>query len=216
MQIDKNAVLSKLRSDIVAGEFESGARLRIDELATRYGVSPMPIREALHHLNGEGLIVITHNRGARVRHIDARLVENLFDIRISLETMLTRRGAERRTSQDVKAMIAEQERFEGFIAAGDNIAVLQSNRAFHKIIHEAADNEEALSLADRHWFLVATLWQRFGYRQERFAGVISDHRQLIAAVETRDGAAAAAIMQAHVIKAKLELLAILREQEKSA
>ena len=59
-----------LRDDIISGSLPFGSRLRIDELATRYGVSHMPIREALRELHGEGLVVIEPNRGARVRSID--------------------------------------------------------------------------------------------------------------------------------------------------
>jgi DNA-binding GntR family transcriptional regulator len=211
MKADKSTVLPDMRRDIVSGALPSGSRLRIDELAARYGVSAMPVRGALNHLHGEGLVVIEHNRGARVRQVDARFVGNLFDIRAALEVMLAQRGAERRADADVFALEEEQRAFESFVAASDWAAVLSSNRRFHQIINVAADNDEALSLADRHWTLIATLWQRYGYREERFVGVINDHRQLILAVKARDGAAAAAIMNAHVVKSKLELLQLLRE-----
>ena len=88
-------ILELLRRDIVAGELPFGSRLRINELATRYGVSHMPIREALRELHGEGLVIIEKNRGARVREFHQGLVEDLFDIRSAIETMLARRAAER-------------------------------------------------------------------------------------------------------------------------
>src|SRR3954451_3898009 len=86
-----------LRDDIIAGQLPFGSRLRIEELALRYGVSHMPVREALRVLHGEGLVVIEPNRGARVRPIYRGFIEDVFDVRCAIETMLARRAAERRT-----------------------------------------------------------------------------------------------------------------------
>jgi len=209
-QTDARVVLDSIRQDIVGGTFASGARLRIEDLAQRYGVSSMPVRESLGRLHGEGLVVIEKNRGARVRNIDERFVENLFDIRAALESMLAGRGAQRRSQEDIASLMLEQEKLEDFIGARDYAAILETNRRFHKILNDAADNDEALTLADRHWYLIASMWKQYGYREERFVGVISDHRQLIEAVEKMDGPAAAAIMHAHVIKSKYDILKMFK------
>ena len=60
----------RLRSDIVSGALPAGCRLKTQELARRYGTSVNPVREALHQLNGEGFVVLSRNRGARVRELD--------------------------------------------------------------------------------------------------------------------------------------------------
>ena len=57
----------RIRDDIIGWALRFGQRITIDALATRYGVSHMPVREALRELRGEGLVVIEPNRGARVR-----------------------------------------------------------------------------------------------------------------------------------------------------
>ena len=74
----------------MSGELPFGARLRIDDLASRYGVSHMPVREALRVLHGEGLVVIEPNRGARVRTIHRGYIEDLFDVRTALEQLMSR------------------------------------------------------------------------------------------------------------------------------
>ena len=56
-----------LRADIIAGRIPAGSRLKVSDVIARYGTSTNPAREALHALEGEGLVVITPNRGARVR-----------------------------------------------------------------------------------------------------------------------------------------------------
>lgn len=195
-----------LRDEIISGAIPFGSRLRIDELAMRYGVSHMPIREALRELHGEGLVVIEPNRGARVRSVDLGFVEDLFDIRSAIETMLARRAAERRSKEHVRKLIEAQEVFEGFVNAADFTSVPKANRIFHSIINEAAGNPGALSLVDRHWLLVVALWQRYGYNPKRFEIVSDDHRHLILAIERRDAASAAMLMGAHIEKAKHDLL----------
>ena len=60
-------VYSKIREDIIEGNIPADSRLKIRDLAARYGVSTNPVREALQQLRGEGFVIITPNRGARVR-----------------------------------------------------------------------------------------------------------------------------------------------------
>ncbi|MBL8228105.1 MAG: GntR family transcriptional regulator, partial [Bryobacterales bacterium] len=60
-------VRERLRADILSGRFGPGERIKIAELSKRYGVSQMPVREALQMLQGEGLITIAPNKGASVR-----------------------------------------------------------------------------------------------------------------------------------------------------
>ncbi len=202
----------RIRDDIVAGNLQFGARITIDALATRYGVSHMPVREALRELQGEGLVVIEPNRGARVRTIDARFVENLFEIRTALEVMLVRRAAQRSTPGEIAELRAIEDVLERHIASGDHAAVVAENRRFHQTINRIADNVDALPMVDRHWMLLAALWRNFGYGAARFAGVANDHRHLIAALEAHDQEAASMIMGAHATKAKLELLARVAAQ----
>lgn len=199
-------LLQRIRDDIVGGVWPFGARLTIDELASRHGVSHMPIREALRALDGEGLVVMEPNRGARIRRLDQTFVENLFEIRSAVEVMLTKRAAQRRTPTHLCRLAETEDMLEACIDRCDFAAVLQANRTFHQTINQAADNPDAIALIDRHWLLIAALWRRYGYGPERFAGVANDHRHLMRALEMRDAEAAGVIMGAHVTKAKQELL----------
>jgi DNA-binding GntR family transcriptional regulator len=200
----------RIREDIVAGELPFGARITIDALATRYGVSHMPVREALRELQGEGLVVIAPNRGARVRAIDANFVENLFEIRTVLEVMMVRRAAQRCTPDEVAELRGIEAVLEKNVAAQDFAAVISDNRRFHQAINRIADNVDALPILDRHWLLLSALWRTHGYAENRFAGVSSDHRHLIAALAAHDQEAAAMLMGAHATKARLELVARIR------
>ena len=172
-------VEQSIRDDIVSGKLAFGTRLRIDEMAMRYGVSHMPVREALRVLHGEGLVIIEPNRGARVLTVHPGFIEDLFDMRTALETMLAKR---------------------------DFASVAEANRRFHTAINDAAGNPGALVIVDRHWLLLSALLRRYGHGEERFQRVIDDHQHIIHSIERRDAAAAAALMGAHIEKAKNNLL----------
>ena len=198
-------VAQRVRDDLVAGTVGFGERLTIDGLATRYEVSHMPVREALRELQGEGLVVIEPNRGARVRTIDANFIDNLFEIRIALELMLIRRAAERCRASDIDELRTIEDVLERDIAAADYSSVVTRNRIFHQTINRIADNVDATPIIDKHWTLLAALWRHYGYSESRFAGVANDHRHLIGALAAHDVDAAALIMGAHSNKAKLVL-----------
>jgi DNA-binding GntR family transcriptional regulator len=196
----------RLRNDIVSGELAFGSRLVIEDLATRYGVSHMPIREALRILHGEGLVVIEPNRGARVRPIYRGFIEDVFDMRCAIETMLARRAAERRNAQQLEALRRAAAALEALVAAGDYASVPLANREFHRTINDAAGNPGALPIVDSHWLLLAALLKRYGYGDDRFQRVIEEHQHLIQAIERRDAHSAATLMGAHIEKAKNNLL----------
>ena len=196
----------RLRNDIVAGELPFGARLRIEDLALRYGVSHMPVREALRVLHGEGLVVIEPNRGARVRPLYSGFIEDIFDVRCAIETMLARRAAERRTPAHVAQLRCAAERLEAYVEAGEFARVPLANREFHTAINDAAGNPGALPIVDSHWLLLSALLKRYGYGDERFPRVIEEHQHLIYAIERRDAHSAALLMGAHIEKAKNNLL----------
>lgn len=212
MTTNKLDISLRIRDDIVSGALRFGERITMDALASRYGVSHMPVREALRELQGEGLVQIEPNRGARVRSIDSSFVENLFEIRTALEVMMVRRAAARCTPGDIMELQAIEGTLEQLIAAGDHALVVAENRRFHQAINRCAANVDALPIVDKHWMLLAALWRQYGYGQDRFTGVANDHQNLIQALAAHDQEAAAMIMGAHATKAKLALLTRIRAQ----
>lgn len=209
-------ISDRLRDDIVAGALQFGSRITLDQLAARYAVGHMPIREALRQLQGEGLVVLTPNRGARVRVVDIDFVRNIFDLRISIEAMLARRAAEGIDRRQIARLEALEAEFETQAQARDYAALLRINRQFHSVINEAARNPEAESVIDRHRRLIAALWTLHGYGEDRAAGVISDHRHIIAALHAHDADVASALAMAHAAKAKQALIARMLASERAA
>ena len=200
-------IKSRIRDDIVKGTFDPEARLTIDMLATRYGSSHMPIREALRELAGEGLVRFEPRRGARTLPIDRSFIDNLLTMRAELEPLLARQATARMDREGLAALEALQNAFEAAVGRRDDSAAIDMNGRFHSTINQIADNPEACAIVDRHWLLLGRLWAHYGYASNRFPGVISDHQGLLQAFAHGAADDAAAVMKAHVIKAKYQLLA---------
>jgi DNA-binding GntR family transcriptional regulator len=206
-------ISARVRGDIISGALGFGARVTIASLAARYGVSQMPVRVALGQLQGEGLVETTESGRASIRSVDRKFVSSIFDIRRTLEALIIRDAAELISEDELLALERLELELEAMVEKADYAGAHRTNRAFHQIIAEAAKNPDAVSVLDRHWFLVSALWHRVAYGPERFSGVVNDHRFLIKALRLRDADSAVMIIHAHIAKAKLVMLEHFPEPE---
>jgi DNA-binding GntR family transcriptional regulator len=200
-------VRDALREDIVAGVFSGNERLVVSVLCERYGVSAPPVREALNQLQVEGLVVISANRGARVRAITAEFVREIFEIRIVLESALVARSVPLFTAEDERRLSAIQDDFEAAVAARNHPAVVRCNWAFHCYIYGLNPNHEAMRLLNMHSAVIATMRNRFGYEADRFNAIHAEHRALIKACAAHDVRRARAIARRHIEHSVTDLIA---------
>lgn len=200
-------VRERIRHDILSGYFKPGARIKTAELGARYGVSQMPIREALQRLQGEGLVTLAPNRGASVRSIDAEFIGNIYDIRCALEGMMVRRAIQAVTDSDMFSLYAAESRFEDAVSNQDTEAAVASNHEFHGTMYRLARNPEATDVLARHSELLQSLRCRYGYSRHRIVEVVAEHRRLLRAFEQRDVAAATRASVEHIEHAHADLLA---------
>jgi len=95
----QEAAVEQLREAIIRGVYQPRQRLKQQELARSLGCSPVPVREALHRLAAEGFVVIDPQRGARVADFNSRDLEEIYEVRMSLEGLAAQRAAERMTPE---------------------------------------------------------------------------------------------------------------------
>jgi len=199
-----------LRQAILRGEYPFGSRLKLDEIAKRYGVSHMPVRKALLQLVGDKLVTTERNRGASVRPIDASTVFNIYDVVIPLEALLTRRAAERMSTATQQRLADVQRSFERAAKARDGESVADLNREFHEIIGHEARNPDASHIVNRYQELLRAFRRFYGTDFGRMPGVIADHRALLASFDAGDADGASAIAAGHAAKARNDLIAAVR------
>ena len=200
------SVAALIRRDILSGALSFGSRLKLHALAERYRFGLTPIRGALLQLQGEGLVELTPNCGARVRGVDVAFVSNLFDLRIVIEALLARRATERITAAQLAVLDAAEKDYVAAVKSGEQETILQANRRFHDIVNGAAGNPEATAILARQRDITTALWSRFGYGAARASDAAADHRQMVAAFRLRDSDLAASLATAHAAKARNELL----------
>lgn len=175
-----------IRQAILSGQYGPGERLKVAELSSQFGFSPMPLREALRKLEGEGLIEIEPNRGATVRRLERHFVEDLFEINTELRVFALKRGIRMMTLEKIDMLEAIAAAFEEAIARDDLEGGLTLNREFHAKIVEIGGNFEAHRMFLRGWELIGAFRRRFGYGEGRQSGLTREKRMLIDAIRRQD------------------------------
>lgn len=199
------AIAAALEAEIVSGALMPGSALRQETLARRFGVSRMPVRDALSRLEARGLVRTRPNRGAVVAPIDPDDLVELYEMRIAAETLALRKAVPRLGNLAIDAAAAVQDEME----AARTPAFARLNARFHGTLYAAAGMPRLLAhIAD-----LARLSERYlnvAIDALDYAGVShGEHRALIDACYRREEAAAAAILERHIRAAGERLHAAL-------
>ena len=190
-------VYDRIRDEIIAGRLLPNARLKVAELATRYGTSTNPVREALQLLRGEGFVVIEPNRGARVRPIDEGFVRDIIEIEVLLEPALTRWFVTIADHADIERLEAAEAEIEALDFA-DLAQHGQLDTRFHQIIYDRHYNRHAAELWWKHREILRAISRRFPTSLSRRQAVVREHRELIERIRNQDADGAAAVVARHV------------------
>jgi DNA-binding GntR family transcriptional regulator len=206
-------VLDAIRRDIVAGDLLPGTRVTEAFLAERYGVSRMPVREALRGLEGEGFVVSQPNVGSRIAAIPFDEADDLFAVREALEVATARRAATRaRTLFDGDTPPADWWRVRRELGevldTGDRAVerddlgqLVDLNERFHFLVAELSGSTTLATLLRQlsrkiEWLYAMDTFSR-GKR------LWPEHRQILSAIDAGDVETAVARMAAHVQQSRV-------------
>ena len=137
----REVVFNTLRQAILKGELKPGERLMEIALAEKLGVSRTPIREAMRKLELEGLVVMIPRRGAQVANITEKDLNDVLEVRITLENMAIEKACANMTDADIRKLEQAAEVFQTSTAEGDLVKMAEADVNFHEVIYEAADNK---------------------------------------------------------------------------
>ena len=194
---DEPSIYELIRDDIIEGRLGANERLVVSELAQRHGTSTNPVREALQLLRGEGFVVFSPNRGARVRPIDQDFVRDIYEIGVWIEPALTRWFVGMATEED----IVELERIQGLIEENDFADLHRHSEldtAFHTVMYERHYNRHAAELWWKHREVLRAVGRRYSVTLARRAQVMRDHRELIELIKAGRADKAAELIARHV------------------
>jgi DNA-binding GntR family transcriptional regulator len=202
-----------LKHKILARDLAPGTVLAIRPIAQRLGVSVTPVRDALRRLQAEGLVTIRGRGETTVRELTPSDIEDIFDLRLALETHTARRGVTRIAAETLSHLADLLRRaartFKGDVYL-DYDTSIRLDREFHYTLVNAAGNPR---LAATHEALGAHLQIARVYytRTRRPRGTHAEHLAILDAYRRRDPALAVEAVERHIENTRrhiLELLAV--------
>jgi DNA-binding GntR family transcriptional regulator len=208
---------SAIQARVLSGEIPSGSRLRQETLATEFGVSRTPVREALRKLQAGGIVLVEPNRGAVVRGPTAREAREAYEVRAELEGLAAELAAHRITDDDLHRLHEAQDLFRRSMAAllewkeqrdGNNSRPpdkahddwYDGNNMFHLAVQVASGNDRLrATLADLHTSFPRDLtWMVLGESSRLLEQNVAQHAAILDAIEHHDPDEARRLMTDHV------------------
>lgn len=181
-------VYQTLRESIMRGELKPGERLRIEDIAQRLGVSPIPVREALHMLQSERLVENIPHVGATVAKISKQSIIEVFTVMEGLELVATRTAAQRLTSAEMQRLDELLKAMDRTIEADDYNQWSDLNTEFHLAIVQITNMPMLQEMTTR----VLNQWDRVRryYLKDvlafRLAHAQHEHRLILQAMADHD------------------------------
>lgn len=202
-------LVDDLRKRLLSGEFAGGTLLRQEQLAHEYGVSRMPVREALRQLDSEGLVDIETNRGAIVSELSLAEIDEIFDLRLVLELDLFERAMPNMTP-------AALDKAQGFLDELDKAYAKRDiaqwgilNGKFHMSLYEPANRTISLSLVNRLSLQVDRYLRLQITMTDAMLDGATEHKAMLDLCRDGKSAEALDMLATHIRRTKEQLIGIL-------
>lgn len=207
-----NSSYLRLLDEIRDGLLLPGDRLRETELAQRLGVSRTPVREAIRQLEADGLVTHVPRHGATLRVLDYAEVMELYEMRAVLEGTAARLAARAASDVELDELSTLNEQLAE-IGTGREAARL--NTIFHATLLDAAKNRflaKSMASLKKAMMILGPTMLSDG---DRAKAADAEHRRLIEALKSRDGAGAEAAMRDHIEASQRLRIRSLRDRDRS-
>jgi len=204
----RDMTASLIREAIIQRRLEAGTRLVLEDLSAQYDVSLTPLRESLQLLVAEGFVVQVPHKGFMVASMDRDEIEELYTIRIGMETLATRRAVPRLTDEDLSKMTS-------FLAAMETVSRAgpmswskfhAADRSFHLVLYSASGSKRWVETIRAFWRRAERYMRMRTALAGGVAGVLADHERILEACRRRDADAAVKSIREHIVRAQAQLL----------
>src|ERR1700746_399191 len=193
-------ILSRLRDYVVEGNLAEGPLVPERQLGEIFGISRTPLREALKVLAAEGLIDLRPTRGARVRQLSRRALEELFEVMGGLESLAGRLACETITDEEIAEIERLHYQMYGYYLHRDMHNYFLANQRIHERI-VAASRNEALRAAYANFagrIRRVRYSANFARKRQRWAEAMREHEAILDALRRRAGSELADILFQHL------------------
>lgn len=197
-------IVTAMQRGVISGEIAIGTWLRHDAIATEFGVSRTPVREALRVLAAQGVVTIVPNRGARVNGLSIRDVREMGELRAELNGFAAELATAQIDDAQIVVLLRAWDDFRDALDADAGAAELgslwmEANEKFHRIIVDAAGNRQLqMTLADLHRRVPRNLsFSGYVGSTHRLRQNIAEHEAIARAIADRDASRARQLATAH-------------------
>jgi GntR family transcriptional regulator of gluconate operon len=182
-------VAQMLRRAIIGGELDSGTHLVESMLSERFQVSRAPIREALRELESEGLVE-SRRRGAYVKGLTLQDVWELYSLRMMLEGAAVELAASRFDDDDIAVLRGHLEAMRAAAATGQRADFAKADMGFHTELFERISHRRLLRVWQSFVETYRVILEITDIGNPDLEAVVVEHRHILDAIESRDGAEA--------------------------
>jgi DNA-binding GntR family transcriptional regulator len=203
----RDVIAQRLREEIVRGELAVGVRLRQEEIASRYGVSPTPVREALRVLETQGFVTHESHRGVTVADFGGSF-EQVYLLREALESLATELSVRRMTPERAAELVRVVERLEDAGRRGDETGRHDAHAEFHHLLYGGSEFPALLDL-------IAIVWSRYPWDELLTLpglSTLSDHCAIADRAVAGDADGAAEELRRHLHRVRDLVGATLKER----
>ena len=182
----REVVCETLRDAIRKGVLKPGERLMEIQLAEELGVSRTPVREAIRKLELEGYVIMMPRRGTYVANLSIRDVNEVFEIRTSLDSLASGLAAERITDDELERLQRLLVIIGGYVEANDMDKIVETDTEFHDLLYQASRNTRLVGII----FNLREQLTRFRTTSMSFPGrlkaTLEEHRRIVEAIAQGD------------------------------
>lgn len=205
-------VTDSLREAIRKGALADGTELNQVALSEHFGVSRVPVREALRALEAEGWITAPTHYRAFVQGLSADRIEQIFDVRSLLETHLIGKAI---PLIDAGRLADLRERCAAMDCMNEHDEWLAANRSFHRALLDASGATMIIDLIEQLSSQVERYLRLRRAGRDRQTAAGAEHRAIVGAVADRDIGQARKLLRAHIMHTRAAILAAVEQLRSS-
>lgn len=190
-------VLDELRRAIVAGELAPGRPIRQDTIAQRFGVSRVPLREALKTLEAEGQVIYRPHRGYSVAELALSDLLEVYRLRELLEAEAARVACGHCSEDDLARLEDARRDVDEAEDADDLVGMISANRRFHFALLEPCGMPRLLRTVRTLWDSTDAYRAVYYNAEDNRARVRDEHREIVRAANARDSEELVSLLDQH-------------------
>ncbi len=192
------ALFSTLRKAIVNGAILAGTRLTEVEVSKKMSVSRTPVREAFRKLESERLLIRTPGGKFIVANPDEEEIKEIYLVRSVLEGLAAKIAASKIDANHIREMKSAIERMETGIQRNQIKMVIEANLEFHQLIVQIGHNTILTQTLNRLWDTIQIWSARSLENRSWTRKSIKEHKEIIHAMESRNGELAEKLVRSHI------------------